>query len=906
MAKQRPQLGVYASPANNFVAPIDPQKSVSPVDQQAIRNAYEFADSFGQLSVSMARLAGSLKTQQNEEEFAKGRLLVNENRKTYSDLVRNGQINPSENPWLAVGAQTASGVLEATRARNEFKVEYDRQISQNPELLKDNQFFDALASSFADRKRNEIGDSQYLSNSFFEAFNPYMVSLGAEHADKVGKYRQGKIVQSISVKVDEAIQATMAASRQPKGFVEPMYDLGGNQVVSRVEKIDIPSFGKIDAELIVPDLSISAKETLVYNNGSFADLNEDDQAVILEHNARRLAEERDPSFDQISDETLPDLQLYIDEQGANMGMSRVANLAAASSLVEAMKSSPATYEAEKILRGLKGGTGAIADTEEVKAMLMDARPDIEKNRFAILNSREKSAIGMFIEAQGKKAFLSMVEDGQEYPIGAAFDNFDALLDSMTTLTIEDRNKLRDSLIEKINNMGREGRESFDRSTMLILERQAGGLLEEQNVGALPIIYDFGSLKRQHAENMRKRGIDPNGERKAKGFETAHNAINQSLATMESLMIARLNNDPSLGSSQSPIVDLNINKGDDDTMKMSKEKYRRILRTNELLAAIHFDMRDRLQAIRSPLLSGVSVDVERGLTPQMRDLIYLYQDSQSGLFPTTDGVDSFQSLLGTDSRGGERGLKFLQLTTMAMRQGVDINNAARDAAQQVGLTGGMDPLDMVDERLQEELVESAKEGVEDKSQVTFASRWIPFVGGEPINPDARLYATSHMITRFVSNVQSGMDPKEAHKQARASFDAEVGFARGSFYPKSDFPGSTAYFAAAADVAAIEAKVPDAKDPTFVIVGYRGDGKAVYGLRDADGNAISNKYYFAEDLNSQAKPRDELNRVIPGSMSYYEKVIQRMGKMEDAKKQPQRNAAQQRLREIEQRMNSGGYR
>ena len=101
MAKQRPTLGTFASPTSQLVAPI--QQQATPLNEQAIRDAYAFADSFSELSSTVGQLAITLKKEYNKDQVRIGQDLVNSNRKTYADLVKSGEIDPSENPWMAVG-----------------------------------------------------------------------------------------------------------------------------------------------------------------------------------------------------------------------------------------------------------------------------------------------------------------------------------------------------------------------------------------------------------------------------------------------------------------------------------------------------------------------------------------------------------------------------------------------------------------------------------------------------------------------------------------------------------------------------------------------------------------------------------------------------------------------------------
>jgi 2-keto-4-pentenoate hydratase len=118
MAKQRPSLGVSAAPVSTYVASVAP--AVELYDQQSVNLALQFADAFKDLSVSAAQIAGSMKKQMNEEDVQKGIDLVNQSRKSYKTLVDSGEIKPTENPWMAIGAQQASGTMEGMKARAHF------------------------------------------------------------------------------------------------------------------------------------------------------------------------------------------------------------------------------------------------------------------------------------------------------------------------------------------------------------------------------------------------------------------------------------------------------------------------------------------------------------------------------------------------------------------------------------------------------------------------------------------------------------------------------------------------------------------------------------------------------------------------------------------------------------------
>ena len=205
MAKQRPTLGTFAQPVSTFVQPIDPEKTVAPVDQQAVRESYAFAEMFGQLSESAARLASTIKMDMNKDAAAAGALLVNQSRQSYAELERAGKIKPNENPWFAVGAQQASGILEAHKSAVEIESLYEQHKKENPAFLDDTKAFDALVSSYVANKSAGFGSAQYLSGAFFDNFNPTVVRLQQKNLDDIENSRFSKYINASRAKTDLAI-----------------------------------------------------------------------------------------------------------------------------------------------------------------------------------------------------------------------------------------------------------------------------------------------------------------------------------------------------------------------------------------------------------------------------------------------------------------------------------------------------------------------------------------------------------------------------------------------------------------------------------------------------------------------------------------------------------------------------
>jgi hypothetical protein len=204
MATQGPSLQVQASPVNTFVAAAAP--AVALYDQQQANMALQLVDAFSNLSVTAARFAGSLKAEQNEEDIRAGMDLVNRSRKSYQKLVESGEIKPTENPWMAVGAQSASGTLEGMKARAEFERIYAMKAAEDPKFFDSPEAFDALAAQYAQNANTNLGDGSYQTQSFYQAFNPYIAAKAMQHEDAIAKFREERILTGIQASVAKAVE----------------------------------------------------------------------------------------------------------------------------------------------------------------------------------------------------------------------------------------------------------------------------------------------------------------------------------------------------------------------------------------------------------------------------------------------------------------------------------------------------------------------------------------------------------------------------------------------------------------------------------------------------------------------------------------------------------------------------
>ena len=209
MAKDRPRLVVQAEPVSTAISSGNVSAAgVELYDQQTVRLALEFSEAFKDLSLSAAQLAGTLKKESNAEEIQRGQDLINTSQKSYKQLVESGEIKPSENPWMAVGAQMASGTIEGQKARAHFLSIYNKRAEEDPAFFDGPEGFSALAAQYTANVNTYVGNAPYLSRAFYESFNPFIASMGMKHEENMVSHREQKIAEGITASVAQAVSDT--------------------------------------------------------------------------------------------------------------------------------------------------------------------------------------------------------------------------------------------------------------------------------------------------------------------------------------------------------------------------------------------------------------------------------------------------------------------------------------------------------------------------------------------------------------------------------------------------------------------------------------------------------------------------------------------------------------------------
>jgi len=168
--------------------------------------------------------------------------------------------------------------------------------------------------------------------------------------------------------------------------------------------------------------------------------------------------------------------------------------------------------------------------------------------------------------------------------------------------------------------------------------------------------------------------------------------------------------------------------------------------------------------------------------------------------------------------------------------------------------------------------------------------------DPINPDSVTAVNSMFARKYFEALNQNGGAHEAALEAADTFvRSGTHFIRQSFVPKADFDAANVgseYIANWIDMEAGE----NVKDASLVLVGYGGNSQAVFALRTADGNAVTDRYYTAADITNNSRPRDQDGNIIEGALSVRERVNQRMGSDKATKRLDIENMRRQGLREL----------
>ena len=808
MATDRPSLGVTAQPTSTYAAPMAVAAEL--YDQQSVNLALQFSEAFKDLSLSAANFAATMKKEDNQQQLQAGQDLINQNQKSYQQLVDSGEIKPTENPWFAVGAQAASGKIEGMKARAHFMSIYEQAAQSDPKFLDGPDGFNALASQYTANVHTTIGDSPYLSRAFSEAFDPFVASMGMKHEENVINNRTQKIVMGVGAEVSKA--------------------------VSDLESPDP----------IIQNLAAGS------------------------------------------------LQEALDEMG-RMGVGqKQINQAAVDSLVAVMKNGDNVEKAEKLLASLKAGTGALQDTDYAKMVLLNSRAQIEANRnrmseaeYKAWNAYKPTLVDAVVS--GKKTVDEVLTEYDKWSTGAdrkvsltvsqmasqrneievdikrgkadlerqqkenAANTLADYIDNQTN-RVGTIGQLRDNLERQMTVLGLGGAEktawrshmetlwnarakereqlaveeraqalwkgsAIDSTTGLEFKGKKGFtdyLMDKTGTADLPDVLEW----RSELDNwMINEGINPTDEKAPKLRRDAYSRFDSMLQQMEAM--------------SNTVPEPN----DDLTTKENKATIRSKFIFMRMQLAQAFDDTRAADAASNIFITGLNPTLEIEVPYQMEDVAKAFALARQNNLPIKLAVNP-------DSPNGREMTQMLDFVSSKIQAGQTPANVLKDAAQMKSsqTATGINWFD----RMKSPLLWTDMFGT-GKDAATYANKIGSDLNGLGVtNPDAYVYATGAYKEAYMQILGTTEHSSDAAlKQVAKRVASEHLAVKGSLVAKRDLP-STWQESPEFMKAWLSTEFPQYPDATLVPVSRNTDGSLLYAARNAEGSAIANKLYTAQDF------------------------------------------------------------
>jgi hypothetical protein len=808
MATDRPSLGVTAQPTSTYAAPMAVAAEL--YDQQSVNLALQFSEAFKDLSLSAANFAATMKKEDNQQQLQAGQDLINQNQKSYQQLVDSGEIKPTENPWFAVGAQAASGKIEGMKARAHFMSIYEQAAQSDPKFLDGPDGFNALAAQYTANVHTTIGDSPYLSRAFSEAFDPFVASMGMKHEENVINNRTQKIVMGVGAEVSKA--------------------------VSDLESPDP----------IIQNLAAGS------------------------------------------------LQESLDEMG-RMGVGqKQINQAAVDSLVAVMKNGDNVEKAEKLLASLKAGTGALQDTDYAKMVLLNSRAQIEANRnrmseaeYKAWNDYKPTLVDAVVS--GKKTVDEVLTEYDKWSTGA---------ERKVSLTVSQmasqRNEIEVDIKRGLADVERQRKEStantlakyiFDKSAVTGKITDFRDRLEDQLV-ALKVPDAERPSWRAHADTLwearakeradgevayraqvlwKGTSLDPTTglEFKGKRDFTAYLMDKTGKADLPDVLSWKTQIDQwKIGEG--------INPGDEKSAKLDRDAYSRFdsmlqqmeemsnsapepnddmatkegkanIRAKFIFMRMHlaqaFEDTRAADTASNIFIAGLNPTLEIEVPYQMEDVAKAFSMARQNNLPIKLAVNP-------DSPNGREMTQMLDFVSSKIQAGQTPANVLRDAAQMKSsqTATGINWFD----RMKSPLLWTDMFGT-GKDAATYANKIGSDLNGLGVtNPDAYVYATGAYKEAYMQILGTTEHSSDAAlRQVAKRVASEHLSVKGSLVAKRDLP-PTWQESPEFMKAWLSTEFPQYPDATLVPVSRNANGSLLYAARNAQGNAIANKLYTAEDF------------------------------------------------------------
>lgn len=807
-----PSLTVQANPVNTYVAAAAP--AVALYDQQQVAMAQQLVSAFSDLSVTAARFAGSMKAEQNEEDIKAGMDLVNKSRKSYQKLVESGEISPLENPWMAVGAQQASGAIEGMKARVEFEQIYEMKKAQDPKFLDNADAFDALAAQYAQNANTNLGDASYQTRAFYEAFNPYIASKAMEHGEAIVKHRQEKIITGLGAdvfravedysSVDPIVRNSAVAALQER--MDTVTGISQQQMNNSVVDFLVDQMKESDNPEQAEEIFASLKAgTGLLKDTEYAQMRLGMNRADIERNKDRMSKGESLRFDQwLKDSTAQAVKEGWSDERINSTING------------------ALYGPEAIIRV------SAQEIESKKAWGLRQFEEAKKEHQRMLLEKRKNSVIESIDtltndpSKDYDTGLSLLQakmDALDVPTEERWQwksQFDALY--------KDRAEYREDLIlrqqEDILWYGSDDTSGLSQN----LRMQVDGFFK---TGNLP---KFGDFKTSYDDWLISRGVSPETDKAKAAYKQAYSRMEAMIDSQFDAAAAQFGGDLRPQANDTP--DVQSKKAD--------------IRGRQLMLKMHlgsvFDDRR--------IVSQTVNNFVRVLNPAA------VEAGNQALWPVEDMITSYSYMVQnnldpeTILPGGENGKALKETLSIAanrLRSGENMYEIARDVASQrfFGETMKVTELAFRTNNLGWANLTTGN----NEDLLDYNENLARLTAGRVDNPDSSFFATYQFQKYYLDALGQTRDHGTAIDTAKSMFYRNNMSVRGSLIPRNS--GFVDEYQAEAW---LDLNYPNTPTATLVVVSLEPTGQPIFAVRDEDGNAVRPSREGADTTPRLYRPSD----------------------------------------------------
>lgn len=916
MAKQRPSLEVTAAPVSTFTG-VNPGvlPAVELYDQQTVRLALEFADAFKDLSLSAANLAGTLKKQSNEEELQKGMDLVNQSKKSYKALVEAGEIKPSENPWLAIGAQQASGTMEGLRARAHFKSLYEKRAAEDPNFLSNADGFNALASQYSANVAESSANSPYMLRGFNEAFDPFVASMAMDHEERVVKNRKDKVLTGVAAAVSKATQDAQSKDPMISGtaadVLQETLDGYAGLGLSNQELNDatIQSFVSILENTDDPDTVEALYSRMRAGTGSLRDTERarafyEANRGKIENNKQRMTAKKEQDFSDWH-------RTYVAEAVKN-NWTEEQVIKGAESFINAQRLAPQIVQSKRafVLEEFRRGkqeaaakakqesadtvyttlgrlSGTVPDelvNASVEQIVMAQQTKVTslldglgiqgEQRFRYENLAESQITQMAnrhvaqresaaVEAVNKRAYEMAQGDPLEMG-GRSEDEYYAASRAQLDAMMEANNVPEDRR-NVIRNTFKSDFKEFSEERVLRMAMAERRALDQANVeayvsqmpdfersGVLPKVED---IKTEVDNFLLDRGIGLTGEKADRFYQEQYRMISGQLKAKEEQAAMASFGVPSTA----PLPT------DNPDVKAGKAAMR------SAYMALRLDLGNTFgdTAEKSRIAREFARSLNVATVEDPTESLTAIEDMARAAKIMQDNGQSLESIFpgGPAGRAMQQEVEYM-IDLVRSGKARNYTDAAKDTAMRKGFgqqVGGVwidlnNPYSWAD-----------WDTGNGKDAADMAAEAYGYINGRGVvMTDALSYASFKFKEYYLDSLSKGKNHKKAVKDAKALMDQNLMVVRGSLIPKATLPASVG---PRAIEEWLRRSFPKSPTATLVVAPLGDMGKPIFVIRDAEGNSVdgSKGLYTVDDLTSNL---DATQRVMDFGLTQEQRKINEM--------------------------------